>query len=105
MDKPDIIIKNIKLNVSKEELDLIADAINSYVEEMETSNDELSFLKGIDVGKHTFYKVDKRLSCPHIRKWYIKYIRLSAQLNRLNNKLSCVDDLPWRSTKQLARAT
>ena len=41
MDKPNIIIKNIKLNVSKEELDLIADAINSYVEEMETSNDEL----------------------------------------------------------------
>tara|TARA_A100001515_G_scaffold37371_1_gene29406 strand:+ start:734 stop:1045 length:312 start_codon:yes stop_codon:yes gene_type:complete len=103
MAKSNIVIKNIKLNINKDELDMIADAINSYVEEMETGNDDLS-LRTIDVGKHNFYKVDKGV-CEHTRKWYIKYYRLSTQLNRLNNKISCVDDLPWRSTKQLARAT
>ena len=103
MAKSNIVIKNIKLNINKDELDMIADAINSYVEEMETGNDDLS-LRTIDVGKHNFYKVDKGV-CEHTRKWYIKYYRLSTQLNRLNNKISCVDDLPWRSTQQLARAT
>tara|TARA_R100000353_G_scaffold94841_1_gene69479 strand:+ start:170 stop:481 length:312 start_codon:yes stop_codon:yes gene_type:complete len=102
MDKPNIIIKNIKLTVSQSELDMIADAINSYIEDMETGNDDLS-LRTIDVGKITFYKVDKGL-CPDMRKWYIKYTRLANQLNRLNNKLSRVDNLPWRSTQQLARA-
>ena len=103
MAKSNIVIKNIKLNINKDELDMIADAINSYVEEMETGNDDLS-LRTIDVGRIPFYKVDKGV-CEHTRKWYIKYYRLSTQLNRLNNKISCVDDLPWRSTKQLARAT
>ena len=102
MAKSNIVIKNIKLTVSQEELDLITDALNSYVEDMETGNDELS-LRTIDVGKYNFYKVDKGL-CEHTRKWYIKYIRLATQLNRLSNKISCVDGLPWRSTKQLARA-
>ena len=37
MTKSDIIIKNIKLTVSKDELDMIADAINSYLEDMETA--------------------------------------------------------------------
>ena len=102
MAKSNIVIKNIKLTVSQDELDMITDAINSYVEDMETGNDDLS-LRTIDVGKHNFYKVDKGV-CEHTRKWYIKYYRLSTQLNRLNNKIFCVDDLPWRTTKQLARA-
>jgi len=102
MDKSNIIIKNIKLTVSKDELDMIADAINSYLEDMETGNDELS-LRTIDVGRLNFYKVDKGL-CEHLRKWYIKYSRLSTQLNRLNNKVSCVDKLHWRGTHQLLRA-
>ena len=102
MAKSNIVIKNIKLTVSQEELDLITDALNLYVEDMETGNDELS-LRTIDVGRIPFYKVDKGL-CPEIRKWYIKYTRLATQLNRLNNKLSCMDNLPWRSTQQLARA-
>ena len=42
MIKSDIIIKNIKLTVSKDALDMIADAINSYLEDMESGNDELS---------------------------------------------------------------
>ena len=103
MAKPNIIIKNIKLNMTQDELEMITESLNSYIEDMETANDDLS-LRTIDVGKHNFYKVDKGL-CEHTRKWYIKYIRLATQLNRLNNKISCVDDLPWRSTKQLARAT
>ena len=102
MDKQNIVIKNIKLTVSQSELDLLTDALNSYIEDMETANDDLS-LRTIDVGKRNFYKVDKGL-CDHTRKWYIKYTRLSTQLNRLNNKLSCMDNLPWRSTQQLARA-
>ena len=102
MAKSNIVIKNIKLTVSQEELDLITDALNLYVEDMETGNDELS-LRTIDVGRIPFYKVDKGL-CPDMRKWYIKYTRLANQLNRLNNKLSRVDNLPWRSTQQLARA-
>ena len=102
MDKPNIIIKNIKLHMTQDELEMIIESLNSYIEDMETANDDLS-LRTIDVGKHNFYKVDKGL-CEHTRKWYIKYIRLATQLNRLNNKISCVDDLPWRSTQQLARA-
>ena len=103
MDKPNIIIKNIKLTVSQSELDMIADAINSYIEDMETGNDDLS-LRTIDVGKITFYKVDKGL-CPDMRKWYIKYTRLATQLNRLNNKLTFMDKLHWRGIhQQLARA-
>ena len=103
MAKSNIIIKNIKLTVSKEELDLIADAINSYLEDMETGNDELS-LRTIDVGRIPFYKVDKGL-CDHLRKWYIKYSRLATQLNRLNNKLTCMDKLHWRGTHQQLRRT
>tara|TARA_X000001388_G_scaffold4603_2_gene3168 strand:+ start:1323 stop:1634 length:312 start_codon:yes stop_codon:yes gene_type:complete len=103
MAKSNIIIKNIKLNMTQDELEMITESLNLYIEDLETANDDLS-LRTIDVGKHNFYKVDKGL-CEHTRKWYIKYIRLATQLNRLNNKISCVDDLPWRSTKQLARAT
>ena len=66
MAKSNIVIKNIKLTVSQEELDLITDALNSYVEDMETGNDELS-LRTIDVGRIPFYKVDKGL-CPDMRK-------------------------------------
>ena len=98
MAKSNIVIKNIKLTVSQEELDLITDALNSYVEDMETGNDELS-LRTIDVGRVPFYKVDKGL-CPDMRKWYIKYTRLATQLNRLNNKLTCMDKLHWRGTHQ-----
>ena len=102
MAKSNIIIKNIKLTVSQEELDLITDALNSYVEDMETGNDELS-LRTIDVGRITFYKVDKGL-CPYQRKWYIN-TRLATQLNRLNNKLTFMDKLHWRGIhQQLARA-
>ena len=101
MAKSNIVIKNIKLTVSQEELDLITDALNSYIEDMETGNDELS-LRTIDVGKHNFYKVDKGL-CEHTRKWYIKYIRLATQLNRLNNKVLGVNDLHWRTRQQLER--
>ena len=101
MAKSNIIIKNIKLTVSQEELDLITDALNSYVEDMETGNDELS-LRTIDVGRITFYKVDKGL-CEHTRKWYIKYTRLATQLNRLNNKVLGVNDLHWRTRQQLER--
>ena len=102
MIKSNIIIKDIKLTVSKDELDMIADAINSYLEDMESGNDELS-LRTIDVGRIPYYKVDKGL-CEHTRKWYIKYTRLSSQLNRLNNKVLGVDDLHWRSKQQLLRA-
>ena len=101
MTKSDIIIKNIKLTVSKDELDMIADAINSYLEDMETGNDDLS-LRRIDVGRLPHYKVDKGL-CEHTRKWYIKYTRLATQLNRLNNKVLSVNDLDWRTKQQLAR--
>ena len=101
MTKSDIIIKNIKLTVSKDELDMIADAINSYLEDMETGNDDLS-LRTIDAGRLPFYKVDKGL-CEHTRKWYIKYTRLATQLNRLNNKVLSVNDLDWRTKQQLAR--
>ena len=62
MDKSNIIIKNIKLTVSKDELDMIADAINAYLEDMETANDELS-LRTIDVGRLNFYKVDNIICC------------------------------------------
>jgi hypothetical protein len=72
MAKSNIVIKNIKLTVSQEELDLITDALNLYVEDMETD----------------------------LRKWYIKYMRLATQLNRLNNKLTCMDKLHWRGTHQ-----
>ena len=102
MPKSNIIIKEIKLNVTQGELDMITDALNWYVEDMETGNDELS-LRTIDVGRIPYYKVDKGL-CEHMRKWYIKYTRLSSQLNRLNNKVSRVDDLHWRSKQQLLRA-
>ena len=102
MAKSNIIIKEIKLNVTQGELDMITDALNWYVEDMETGNDELS-LRTIDVGRIPYYKVDKGL-CEHMRKWYIKYTRLSSQLNRLNNKVSRVDDLHWRSKQQLLRA-
>ena len=102
MTKSNIIIKEIKLNVTQGELDMITDALNWYVEDMETGNDELS-LRTIDVGRIPYYKVDKGL-CEHTRKWYIKYTRLSSQLNRLNNKVSRVDDLHWRSKQQLLRA-
>ena len=102
MAKSNIIIKNIKLHMTQDELEMIIESLNSYIEDMETANDDLS-LRTIDVGKHNFYKVDKGLF-EHTRKLYIKYIRLATQLNRLNNKISCVDDLPWRSTQQLARA-
>lgn len=102
MTKSNIIIKEIKLNVTQGELDMITDALNWYVEDMETGNDELS-LRTIDVGRIPYYKVDKGL-CEHMRKWYIKYTRLSSQLNRLNNKVSRVDDLHWRSKQQLLRA-
>ena len=82
---------------------MITDALNLYVEDMETGNDELS-LRTIDVGRIPFYKVDKGL-CPDLRKWYIKYMRLATQLNRLNNKLTCMDKLHWRGThQQLSRA-
>ena len=101
MTKSDIIIKNIKLTVSKDELDMIADAINSYLEDMEVGNDDLS-LRRIDVGRLPHYKVDKGL-CEHTRKWYIKYTRLATQLNRLNNKVLSVNDLDWRTKQQLAR--
>ena len=104
MAKSNIVIKNIKLTVSQEELDLITDSLNYYVETMETGNDELS-LRTIDVGRIPFYKVDKGL-CPDMSKWYIKYTRLATQLNRLNNKLTFVDKLHWRGTHQrLPRAT
>ena len=96
------IVKEINLTLKPQELETILDALWDRVEDMETGNYDLS-LRTIHVGRLPFYKVDKGL-CEHMRKWYIKYIRLSAQLNRLNNKLSCVDDLPWRSTQQLARA-
>jgi len=103
MAKSNIIIKNIKLTVTQDELDLITDALNLYVEDMETGNDELS-LQTIDVGRIPFYKVDKGL-CPDMRKWYIKYTRLATQLNRLNNKLTFMDKLHWRGThQQLARS-
>tara|TARA_A100001391_G_scaffold140142_1_gene98174 strand:- start:425 stop:739 length:315 start_codon:yes stop_codon:yes gene_type:complete len=103
MAKSNIVIKNIKLTVSQEELDLITDSLNYYVETMETGNDELS-LRTIDVGRIPFYKVDKGL-CPDMRKWYIKYTRLATQLNRLNNKLTFMDKLHWRGIhQQLARA-
>mgnify|MGYP003122871250 FL=1 len=102
MAKSNIIIKEIKLNVTQGELDMITDALNWYVEDMETGNDELS-LRTIDVGRIPYYKVDKGL-CEHMRKWYIKYTRLSSQLNRLNNKVSRVDDLHWRSKQQYLRA-
>ena len=101
MIESDIIIKNIKLTVSKDALDMIADAINSYLEDMESGNDELS-LRTIDVGRIPFYKVDKGL-CEHTRKWYIKYNRLATQLNRLNNKVLGVNDLHWRTRQQLER--
>ena len=103
MAKSNIIIKNIKLTVSQDELDLITDALNLYVEDMETGIDELS-LRTIEEGRIPFYKVDKGL-CPDLRKWYIKYMRLATQLNRLNNKLTCMDKLHWRGThQQLSRA-
>ena len=103
MAKSNIVIKNIKLTVSQEELDLITDSLNYYVETMETGNDELS-LRTIDVGRIPFYKVDKGL-CPDMRKWHIKYTRLATQLNRLNNKLTFMDKLHWRGIhQQLARA-
>ena len=98
MAKSNIVIKNIKLTVSQEELDLITDSLNYYVETMETGNDELS-LRTIDVGRIPFYKVDKGL-CPDMRKWYIKYTRLATQLNRLNNKLTFMDKLHWRGIHQ-----
>ena len=45
------------------------------------------------------------VECPDLRKWYIKYMRLATQLNRLNNKLTCMDKLHWRGThQQLSRA-
>jgi hypothetical protein len=103
MAQSNIVIKNIKLTVTQSELDMIADALNSYIEDMETANDELS-LRTIDVGRIPFYKVDKGL-CDHLRKWYIKYSRLATQLNRLNNKLTCMDKLHWRGTHQQLRRT
>ena len=103
MAKSNIVIKNIKLTVSIEELDMITDSLNNVLEDMETGNDDLS-LRTIDVGRIPFYKVDKGL-CPDLRKWYIKYMRLATQLNRLNNKLTCMDKLHWRGThQQLSRA-
>ena len=101
MTKSNIIIKEIKLNVTQGELDMITDALNWYVEDMETGNDELS-LRTIDVGRIPYYKVDKGL-CEHMRKWYIKYTRLATQLNRLNNKVLGVNDLHWRTRQQLER--
>jgi hypothetical protein len=103
MAQSNIVIKNIKLTVTQSELDMITDALNSYIEDMETANDELS-LRTIDVGRIPFYKVDKGL-CDHLRKWYIKYSRLATQLNRLNNKLTCMDKLHWRGTHQQLRRT
>lgn len=102
MIKSDIIIKNVKLTVSKDALDMIADAINSYLEDMETANEDLS-LRRIDVGRLPHYKVDKGL-CEHTRKWYIKYTRLATQLNRLNNKVLGVNDLHWKTKQQLERS-
>ena len=101
MAKSNIIIKNIKLHMTQDELEMIIESLNSYIEDMETANDDLS-LRTIDVGKHNFYKVDKGL-CEHTRKWYIKYIRLATQLNRLNNKVLGVNDLHWRTRQQLER--
>ena len=101
MAKSNIIIKNIKLNMTQDELYMITEALNSYIEDMETGNDDLS-LRTIDVGKHNFYKVDKGV-CEHTRKWYIKYTRLATQLNRLNNKVLGVNDLHWRTRQQLER--
>ena len=103
MAQSNIVIKNIKVTVTQSELDMITDALNSYIEDMETANDELS-LRTIDVGRIPFYKVDKGL-CDHLRKWYIKYSRLATQLNRLNNKLTCMDKLHWRGTHQQLRRT
>jgi len=100
MAKSNIVIKNIKLTVSMEELDMITDSLNNVLEDMETGNDDLS-LRTINAGKFAFYKVDKGL-CPHMRECYIKTYRLSTQLNRLYHKVSSVNDLPWRTTKQLA---
>ena len=101
MAKSNIIIKNIKLHMTQDELEMIIESLNSYIEDMETANDDLS-LRTIDVGKHNFYKVDKGL-CEHTRKWYIKYTRLATQLNRLNNKVLGVNDLHWRTRQQLER--
>ena len=78
-------VKDINLNLNRHELVTLIDSLGNSLEDMETGNDDLS-LRTIDVGRITFYKVDKGL-CEHQREWYIRYSRLHTQLGRMYTKV------------------
>jgi len=87
-------VKDINLNLNKHELVTLIDSLGNSLEDMETGNDDLS-LRTIDVGRITFYKVDKGL-CEHQREWYIRYSRMYQQLTRLNIKILKLEgNLKW----------
>ena len=85
MASANVKVKDINLNLNKHELVTLIDSLGNSLEDMETGNDDLS-LRTIDVGRITFYKVDKGL-CEHQREWYIRYSRLAKQLDRMVIKI------------------
>ncbi len=82
-----VIIKEINLNLKPQELEMILDALWFYVEDMESEgNDNLAF-KTMKNNRLRFEKVDKEKCFDDAREWYIKYKRLSTQIDRMVIKL------------------
>ena len=79
-------VTEVTLKLKPQELSMIVDALYENLEDMENANDDFSQVTLNVDGKLPFYKVEKS-SDSHVREWFIKYKRLTVQLDRMYVKV------------------